>query len=183
MGQNAARSGVRGELVLYGCCYDYGRVIEGFKKQYPKIKVIAVMDSGNQLATRVFAERRGEKYLPDVFSSGANTLQDALYKAHILDPIKPALMVPEVLDQTKWHEGEHRYIDPEKRYIFAFVSNSQSGQMIYNVNQVNPAEFKSYWDLVNPKWKAKIMSLMPTTFGMGATLQFFISIQSPVRRF
>ncbi len=162
-----------GQLTLYGCCYEYDRIVDGFKKKYPKIKVATVLGSGNQLATRLLAERRGEKYLPDVISAGANTIHDALYKAHVLEPIKPALILPEVLDQTKWYEGEHRYIDPEKRYIFTFVANSQSGQIIYNSKQVNPAEFKSYWDLLNPKWKGKMASLDPTTFGMGATLQFF----------
>src|SRR5262249_11100257 len=78
-----------------------------------------------------------------------------LYKAQVLEPIKPALILPEVLDQTKWYEGEHRYIDPDKRYIFAFVANSQSGQVTYNLNQANPGEFKSYWDLLQPKWKGK----------------------------
>ena len=162
-----------GRLTLYGCCYDYDRVVEGFRTKYPKIKVATVLGSGNQLATRILAERRGDKFLPDVISSGANTLHDALYKAHILEPIKPAFMIPEVVDQSKWYEGEHRYIDPEKRYIFAFVANSQSGQIIYNLKQVNPAEFKSYWDLLSPKWKSKMASLDPTSFGMGATLQFF----------
>ena len=162
-----------GQLTLYGCCYEYDRVVEGFKKKYPKIKIATVISSGNQMATRILAERRGEKYLLDVVSSGANTLHDALYKASALDPIKPALILPEVLDLTKWYQGEHRYIDPEKRYIFAFVANSQSGQIIYNVKQVNPAEFNSYWDLLNPKWKGKMASLDPTSFGMGAALQFF----------
>ena len=162
-----------GQLTLYGCCYEYDRVLEGFKKKYPKIKVTTILSAGGQLASRILAERRGDKYLIDVVSSGANTLHDALYKAHVLDPIKPALLLPEVLDSSKWHEGEHRYIDPEKRYIFAFIANSQSGQVIYNLKQVNPAEFKSFWDLLNPKWKDKIASLDPTSFGMGATLQFF----------
>jgi iron(III) transport system substrate-binding protein len=162
-----------GQLTLYGCCYEYDRVVEGFKKKYPKIKVAIVIGSGNQLATRILAERRGEKFLVDVIGSGANTLHDALYKAHALEPVKPMLILPEVLDPSKWYEGEHRYIDPEKRYIFAFVANSQSGQVIYNSKQVNPAEFKSFWDLLNPKWKGKMASLDPTTFGMGATLQFF----------
>ena len=162
-----------GQLMLYACCYEYDRVLEGFRKKYPKIKDNIVIGAGNQLATRILAERRGEKYLIDVISSGANTLHDALYKAQVLEPIKPALILPEVLDQTKWYEGEHRYIDPEKRYIFAFNANSQSGQVIYNLKQVNPSEFKSYWDLLNPKWKGKIVSLDPTSFGMGATLQFF----------
>lgn len=164
---------VEGQLTIYGCCYEYDRIVDGFKKKYSKIKISTVIGSGNQLATRIIAERRGEKYIPDVVSSGANTLHDALYKANALDPIKPVLVLPEVLDLTKWYQGEHRYIDPERRYIFAFVANSQSGQVIYNVKQVNPAEFNSYWDLLSPKWKSKMTSLDPTSFGMGATLQFF----------
>lgn len=162
-----------GQLILYGCCYEYDRVLDGFKKKFPKIKVSTLLGAGGQLGARILAERRGEKYLADIFSAGANTLHDVLYKAQSLEPIKPALMLPEVLDLSKWHEGEHRYIDPEKRYIFAFVANSQSGQVQYNTQRVNPKEFNSYWDLVDPKWKGKIASLDPTTFGMGAALQFF----------
>jgi ABC-type Fe3+ transport system substrate-binding protein len=100
-----------GQVTLYGCCYEYDRVLDGFKKKHPKIKITTVLGSGNQLSTRILAERRGEKYLADVVSSGANTLHDALYKAHVLEPIKPALLLPEVLDSSKWYEGEHRYID------------------------------------------------------------------------
>ncbi len=163
-----------GQLTLYGCCYEYDRILEGFNKKYPKIKVTTVLAPGGQLGARVLAERRGEKYLPDVFSAGANTIHDALYKAQALEPIKPTLILPEVIDASKWYEGEHRYIDPEKRFIFAFVANSQSGQVQYNrAQQVNPAEFNSFWDLLNPKWKGKMASLDPTTFGMGAALQFF----------
>jgi ABC-type Fe3+ transport system substrate-binding protein len=162
-----------GQVTLYGCCYDYDRVLEGFKKKYPKIKATTVLGFGNQLSTRILAERRGEKYLIDVVSSGANSLHDALYKAHVLDPIKPALILPEVLDQSKWYEGEHRYIDPEKRYIFAFIANSQSGQVIYNTKQAPPVDIRSYWDLLNPKWRGKIASLDPLSLGMGSTLQFY----------
>src|SRR5262245_20173703 len=162
-----------GELTLYGCCYEYDRIVEEFKKKHPKIKVTAVLGAGGQLGARVLAERRGEKYLPDVFSAGANTIHDVLYKAQALEPIKSKLILPEVIDASRWYEGEHRYIDPEQRYIFAFVANSQTGQVQYNRAQVNPTEFSSFWDLLNPKWKGKIASLDLTTFGMGAALQFF----------
>lgn len=162
-----------GQLTLYGCCYDYDRILEGFKKKHPKIKVATVLGSGGQLGARILAERRAEKYLPDVLGAGANTIHDVLYKAHALESFKPALILPEVLDAAKWLEGEHRYIDPEKRYIFAFAANSQSGQISYNAALTNPAEFKSYWDLLQPKWKGRISSLDPTATGMGAALQFF----------
>ena len=163
-----------GQFTLYGCCYDYDRVLEVFRKKYPKIKAnIVVAVAGNSLASRILAERRAEKYLVDVVSSGANMLHDALYKAQVLEPIKPVLILPEVLDQSKWYEGEHRYIDPDKRYIFAFVANSLSGQVAYNLKQAAAGEFKSYWDLVQPRWNGKVVSLDPTAFGMGATLQFF----------
>jgi ABC-type Fe3+ transport system substrate-binding protein len=162
-----------GQVTLYGCCYEYERVLEGFAKKFSRVKVTTIVGSGNQLSTRILAERRGEKYIADVISAGANTLHDALYKAHALEPIKPALMLPEVLDLAKWYEGEHRYIDAEKRFIFAFVANSQSGQVIYNTKQASRAEFKSFWDLLNPKWQGRMSSLDPTGFGMGATLQFF----------
>src|SRR4029450_3197248 len=163
-----------GQLTLYGCCYEYDRILERFKKQYPKIKVTTVLGAGGQLGARVLAERRGEKYLPDVFRAGANTIHDVLYKGQALEPIKSTLTLPEVIEASKWYEGEHRYIDPEKRYIFAFVANSQSGQVQYNrAQQVTPAEFNSFWDLLNPKWKGKMASFDPTTFGMGPALQFF----------
>ena len=161
-----------GQIVLYGCCYDYDRIVDGFRKKYPKIRVAAVLAPGSQIGTRILAERRGDKYIADVFGAGANTLHDVLYKARALDSIKSVLILPEVLDLSKWHEGEHRYIDPEGRSIFAFVANSQSGQVSYDIRQVDPGEFKSYWDLINAKWKGKMVSLDPTTFGMGATLQF-----------
>ena len=145
-----------GQFALYGCCYDYDRVLEVFRKRYPKIKAnVVVAVAGNSLASRILAERRGEKYLVDVVSSGANMLHDALYKAQILEPIKAALILPEILDQTKWYEGEHRYIDPDKRYIFAFVANSLSGQVAYNLNQASPGEFNRTGIYCSPSGKGK----------------------------
>ena len=37
---------------------------------------------------------------------------------------------------------------------------------------MNPKEFKSYWDLVTPKWKGKYVSQDPTSTGLGGGLQF-----------
>ena len=37
---------------------------------------------------------------------------------------------------------------------------------------MSPKEFKSYWDLVTPKWKGKYVSQEPTSTGLGGGLQF-----------
>ena len=84
-----------GQFALYGCCYDYDRVLEVFRKRYPKIKAnIVVAVAGNSLASRILAERRGEKYLVDVVSSGANMLHDALYKARFSNRSNPRSSFP-----------------------------------------------------------------------------------------
>src|SRR5262245_4964085 len=41
-----------GQFALYGCCYDYDRVLEVFRKRYPNIKPnIVVAIAGNSLAS------------------------------------------------------------------------------------------------------------------------------------
>jgi ABC-type Fe3+ transport system substrate-binding protein len=116
---------------------------------------------------------RAGHVVADVFSGGANTNYDILYQGKALDSLKAALILPEVLDESKWFEGRHRYTDPEQRQIFVYVANPSSSGFYYNTTLVNPKEFKSYWDMVNPKWKGKYVSQDPLGTGLGASLQFF----------
>jgi ABC-type Fe3+ transport system substrate-binding protein len=113
------------------------------------------------------------KFIADVYSGGTNSLYDTLYKGKALDPIKPALILPEVTDTSKWFGSEHRYADPEGKYIFAFIGSPSNAQLSYNTKLVDPKEFRSYWDVTNSKWKGKIVSLDPRDAGLGATMQFY----------
>jgi ABC-type Fe3+ transport system substrate-binding protein len=162
-----------GQINIY--IYRYERLLEDFKKEYPDIKVVSVTGRGSQLTARIMAERRAGKYLADVFSGGANGNFNVLYKGKALDPIKSALLVPEVVDESKWYGGEHRYADPDGQYIFAYLANPSSAQLSFNTHLVNPKEFKSHWDLTQPKWKGKIVALDPRDTGLGATMQFLYS--------
>jgi len=113
------------------------------------MKLVTVNGSGNSLGTRIIAEIRAGHVIADLFSGGANTNYEVLYEGKALDCFKSTLILPEVLDETKWFEGRHRYTDVEQRYIFVYVANPSSSGFYYNTSQVNPKEFKSYWDLVN----------------------------------
>ena len=169
--QTLAAARQEGQVTVY--IYRYEALLQDFKREFPGINVVSVTGRGSQLTNRIMAERRAGKFLADVYSGGTNSLFNTLYKGKALDPLKPALVLPEVTDTSKWYGNEHRYADPEGRFIFAFIGSPSNAQLSYNTKQVNPKEFKSYQDVINPKWKGRIVSLDPRDTGLGATMQFY----------
>ena len=145
-----------GQVTVYISGYE--EVLPDFHKEYPEIKVTAVTGRGSQISQRLLAERRAEKYLADVVSSGGVTTYQQLFPAKVFDPIKPALILPEVTDTSKWYQGKHHYTDPENQYVFSYVGSATYGSVSYNLKLVEVKDFKSYWDLLNAKWKGKILS-------------------------
>ena len=81
-------------------------------------------------------------------------------------------MLPEVKDPSLWWSGKHLYGDVHQNLIFMFAA-SPTSYLAYNTNMVNPNEFQSWSDLLNPKWKGKILSRDPTQSGTGVGLMGF----------
>ena len=145
-----------------------------FQKAYPDIKVIAVTGRGGAIAKRILAERRAEKYLADISSEGVGSNYRILHAAKSFDPIKDALILPEVVDESKWWQARHRYMDPEGRYVFRYVGVPQMGNISYNTRLVDSKALKSLWDFLNPKWKGKIIARDIRDPGPGnAPMRFF----------
>jgi iron(III) transport system substrate-binding protein len=147
-----------GEISFYGS-EGYEKIFDVFNKRYPDIKVKSnTTRRGSEHGQAVMTERRAGQYLVDLFINGVVTPNTVFYKANILEPIRPQLLLPEVVDESKWWGGKHHYADPEGKYIFVFQGNVHGGENAYNTKLVNPKEFKSYWDFVDPKWKGKILA-------------------------
>ena len=144
-------------------------VFAEFQKKYLEIKVIAAPGRGE--ASQILAERRAGKYVVDLSIHGMTTMSP-LHKAKAFDPIKPTLMLPEVLDESKWWGGKHLYKDEEKQYIFASDLTVLTS-FAYNTKLVDPKEIKSYWDFLHPKWRGKILLVEPASSGTGTSLHFF----------
>jgi iron(III) transport system substrate-binding protein len=156
-----------GQLSIYANT-SFEAIFPEFRKKYPEIKVTYVTGVGApDVVPRVLSEQRGGKFLGDLALLGGSGLY-SLYQAKALDPVKPALILPEVVDESKWWEGRHDYLDKERSYILSFNGVSRV-DVVYNKDIVNPKDLKSYWDLLNPKWKDKIVA--------------FSHIQSPHRYF
>lgn len=145
-----------------------------FRKAYPDIRTVIVAGRSGQIAQRILAERRAAKYLADVEIGGGALNLAEFYRVGIIDPIKPLLVLPEVVDESKWWQGKHRYLDPEGKYIFVYVGVPQKGSAYYNTNLIHPEEFKSMWDFLDSKWKGKMVARDPRDPGPGGgAMRFF----------
>lgn len=161
-----------GEVRLYGSDGHRDAVL-AFQKLFPKIKVMFEPGAGRDFGPRVMAERRAGKYLVDITMLGSATQFSVFYKAGVLEPIPPLLFLPEVTDVSRWWEGKHHWADPENKYIFINQGSVSASLVAYNSNLMGPNEIKSHWDLLNSKWKGKIVSWDPRRPGQIQTLKGF----------
>jgi len=134
--------------------------LHAFEKKYPEIKLTTTAGRGSSFISRIAAEMRAGKYLADLCLCGSSSPYKVLYKqARVLAPLKSVFVLPEVKDESKWWQGKHHFQDPEGQYLFAFRGNPSTARISYNSRLVNPKEFKSVWDLLDPKWKGKIIAI------------------------
>src|SRR5579859_686272 len=136
------------------------------------IKVTQVAGSGNENADKVLAERSTGIYTADLWMGGLTTINTRLLPKGTFDPIEPQFILAEVTDKAGWMKGQYWWGDPDKKYTFLF-SASPSPLISYNTNLVKPDEITSFYDLLDPKWKGKMVSRDPTTAGTGGNTAYF----------
>ena len=86
--------------------------------------------------------------------------------------LEPALILPEVKNPENWRGGGMEFVD--KNHQLMVMTLTQQVTLTVNPNMVKPEEFTSYRDLLDPKWKGKIVLDDPRKFGPGlATFVFF----------
>lgn len=115
---------------------------------------------GADIRARVLRERASGLFIPDILIAGAHFV----VKSHgVLDPLEPALILPEIVNPKLWYEGRLPWADKE-RMIFYFLAYPTSDFGI-NTQMVKPAEVKSFHDLLDTKWKGKLVMNDPTITG------------------
>ncbi|MBI4329694.1 MAG: extracellular solute-binding protein [Chloroflexi bacterium] len=151
-----------GPLMLYisGAAGTREAIGKAFKEKFG-LQIEYVVAQSAQLTAKILQERRAGLFLADV-TIGSTTNQITVLKpeGHSV-PIKPLLVLPEVLDKNLWFRGDIPWVDKEKMYIMNNVL-TPSYKVTVNTNMVKPEEIQSYNDLLNPKWKGKIVVMNPT---------------------
>ena len=154
-----------GQLSFYSNGGTDGTLVD-FQKRFPNIKVVLAPGRGGQVVLRLMAERRGGKYIADVIKVGTGSAV-SIYRSRpvSMQPMDSSFVLPEVTDKSKWWQGKHHYVDPEGKYIFSPCISQHIDLVSYNTELVKPTEIHSYWDILNPRWKGKIVSLDPRSSG------------------
>ncbi len=142
-----------------------------FEKKFG-LKVNYWGERGSGVPPRIGAERRAKQYLWDVNIGGTTTALTSFIPWGALDPLEPALILPEVKDPKKWRGGGMEFVGPGRR--MHIMSLSQHATLFINTNLVKTNEITSYKDLLDPKWKGKIVMDDPRKPGPGfGTFTFF----------
>jgi ABC-type Fe3+ transport system substrate-binding protein len=166
--ETLAAAKTEGKVVIFGSPDPVMRneVIPKFTARFG-IPVDYLAGSSSQLIGRVGTERSAGIYSVDVFMSGADGSINVLQPQKMIDPLKHLLILPEVTDNAKWKRGSPWFVDREGQYILAVFSSLDSLAFI-NTDYVKPEELRSAKDLLNPKWKGKIVAEDPTAVGSGS---------------
>jgi iron(III) transport system substrate-binding protein len=140
------------------------------------IRVEYLAGRSSDMGTRLQMERQAGIFSVDAVTAGVQSMSAVFYKEKLLDPLKPALVLPEVVDRTKWKSGKLWFIDPEEQYILRLF-NTASSLFFINTRFVPPAELKSLKDLLHPKWRGKISVFDPTDAGTGSNTAAALYVQ------
>jgi ABC-type Fe3+ transport system substrate-binding protein len=144
---------------------------ETFAKRFPGVEIEVSTARGPTNASKIAAEHAAGVRYYDVLISGSLTPL-SLLNAGILEPIETLMILPEVKEAKRWYGG-HIFSDNAKRFLYSFQAY-QSENLWYNTELMKAEEFRSFDDLLNPKWKGKIGILDPRTAGGGTSTWSFL---------
>lgn len=150
-----ANANKEGKLVLsVPSGRDWRDALMTFEKAYPAIAVEATPAASREFWPRVMKEREVGQYLWDLRIGGPDALSYGLKDQGVMEPVRPLLVLPEVVDGSKWMGGfDGLFLDKEKKYFPGFMI-FDSNSLYYNKQSI-PAGI-SMKDLDAAQWKGKI---------------------------
>ena len=175
-----AAAAQEGELIAFFCCA-FGDRIQPFIDEAEDalgIKITSSTGSSNQQWQKVQAERAANVYTLDVWTGGLNTTNRQLVPGGALTDLKSLLFHPEVTDESLWFEGQF-WADVDLNKVFAYGGSASGAEISYNTNLVDPSEITSYWDLLDEKWKGKIVARDPRIAGTSQSTALFYLLMGP----
>ncbi len=139
-------------------------LVEAFKNKFG-IDLEFTVGRSVELLPKIAAERQAGLYLRDVYIAGISSMIQFKDNGLLEPSLDSQLVLPEVTDPKLWTGGGINFIGKD-RYAMSFYSRAVP-TLVVNSELVKPEEIKSYKDLLDPKWKGKIVMQDPTVSGSG----------------
>ncbi len=158
-----------GKVVIYGTVGQATReaLVQGFKNDRG-LQLEFLSGRGSELAVKLMRERTAGLYVVDAFMGGATTMLTDFKPAGLLEPIRPVLMQADVANEKSYFEGRFPAIDKDG-LVYQLMLTVIPGTTLINLDMVREAELISYHDLLQPRWKGKIVMNDPSTAGRAQT--------------
>lgn len=147
----------------------YRKVMEAFQEAFPGVTVehAQFQSSSRDFTPRLLQELKAGIRTWDVALMPAQEQLRQTRPSGGLDPLRPMIVRPDVLDDSAWIDGfEAGFADTEKRWAYG-VTLSKSQALWVNTDLVKDGEITKLQDLLDPKWKGKMIAADPRTRGSG----------------
>ncbi len=140
---------------------------EGFATAFPQIKINYLGSSGRDTIPKIIREREAGIYNWDVYIGGTTSTVETLKPAGAFQPLLPALVLPEVLDDKLWVDGlGGEWMDKEHKYVLGFAA-SVTPIALVNWDFVVHDQLRTVDDLLKPQLAGKIVWDDPRRPGQG----------------
>ena len=145
-------------------------IVDGFTKAYPKIKAELFGGSGGNKVARILRERQAGVFGWDLYISGPTSALAGFKPVGAFEPLKPALILPEVREDKNWIGSfDSGWADIEKKLFYVFGGTLAGDNIYLNRDLVSADQIKSARDLLEPRWRGKIVIQDPRIEGKGLT--------------
>jgi len=144
----------------------------GFQKAFPGIELELSVARGASNINKLVEEQNAGVRTIDLHVGGTTSIITGLLAQNLLEPVMPAMILPEVRDPKHWWGG-HIWGDNAKKFIYGFTAY-MTETIWYNTTLVKPEEISSWDSLLDPRWKGKIAILDPRSPGSGESTWAFL---------
>ncbi len=156
-----------GQLAIYGSVSDSLRGIGLDKTLNQKFGLTVEFTGGkaSEIIPKLVAERKAGRYSGDIFILSPTTLVNTLKPGGLTEAIDQMIFLPDVLDPKAWYQNDLPWVDKGHHQIAMLAM--PVAPVVINTDLAKPEEIRSYRDLLNPKWKGRIVLVDPTGAGAG----------------
>jgi iron(III) transport system substrate-binding protein len=158
-----------GKLVIVtGVGETYKRAAGTFQEAFPEIVIESTQLNASAFAPRALQERKAGIYTYDILMSTYGTAPLTMIPEGALEPVRPLMIRTDAMQDSVWSDGgfDAGWRDKDKKFGYA-AFNQKSRWFWVNTDVVKDGEIKTVQDLLNPKWKGKILGGDPRVYGGG----------------